>query len=110
MNFKLILNTISTAATLFLSGSCSNSDTLDSPNNIEIPSNPPIPDNPENNFSYSQITEMIKKDALKYFWDYAQTNSKLARERYHTDNPGQDANVVTTGGSGFRIDDNFGRN
>lgn len=70
-------------------------------NNIEIPSNPPIPDNPENNFSDSQIIEMTQKDVLKYFWDYAQTNSKLARERYHTDNPGQDANVVTTGGSGF---------
>ena len=103
MNFKLILNTISTAATLFLCGSCSNSDTLDSPNNIEIPSNPPIPDNPENNFSDSQIIEMTQKDVLKYFWDYAQTNSKLARERYHTDNPGQDANVVTTGGSGFGL-------
>ena len=66
MNFKLILNTISTAATLFLCGSCSNSDTLDSPNNIEIPSNPPIPDNPENNFSDSQIIEMTQKDVLKY--------------------------------------------
>ncbi len=100
---ELRLNTISTAATLLLCGSCSNRDTLDSPNNIEIPSNPPIPDNPENNFSDSQIIEMTQKDVLKYFWDYAQTNSKLARERYHTDNPGQDANVVTTGGSGFGL-------
>jgi hypothetical protein len=30
---------------------------------------------------------MTQKGALKYFWDFAQTNSKLARERYHTDNP-----------------------
>jgi hypothetical protein len=27
----------------------------------------------------------------------------LARERYHTDNPSQDANIVTTGGSGFGL-------
>jgi hypothetical protein len=35
-------------------------------------------------YTDAQITEMVQKDALKYFWDYAQTNSKLARERYHT--------------------------
>jgi hypothetical protein len=46
---------------------------------------------------------MVQKDALKYFWDYAESNSKLARERYHTDNPAQDANVVTAGGSGFGL-------
>src|SRR5690606_29850255 len=28
---------------------------------------------------------------------------KLARERYHTDNPSVDANIVTTGGSGFGL-------
>ena len=52
-------------------------------------------------YTDDQIIEMTQKDALKYFWDYAESNSKLARERYHTDNPGQDASVVTTGGSGF---------
>jgi hypothetical protein len=46
---------------------------------------------------------MVQKDALKYFWDYAQTNSKLARERYIPDNPGFDASIVTTGGSGFGL-------
>ena len=54
-------------------------------------------------YTDDQIIEMTQKDALKYFWDYAESNSKLARERYHTDNPGQDASVVTTGGSGFGL-------
>jgi len=60
-------------------------------------------ENPVNNYTDPQLIEMVQKDALKYFWDYAETNSKLARERYHTDNPSQDANVVTTGGSGFGL-------
>lgn len=54
-------------------------------------------------YTDAQIIEMTQKDVTKYFWDYAEVNSKLARERYHTDNPGQDANVVTTGGSGFGL-------
>ena len=49
----------------------------------------------------SGLLDLAQKDALKYFWDYAETNSKLARERYHTDDPSNDANIVTTGGSGF---------
>lgn len=47
------------------------------------------------------LLEMVQKDAIKYFWDYAETNSKLARERYHVDEPYLDQNTITTGGSGF---------
>ncbi len=54
-------------------------------------------------YTDSQIIDMVQKDATKYFWDYAEVNSKLARERYHTDNPGADASVVSTGGSGFGL-------
>lgn len=50
-----------------------------------------------------QLLDLVQKDALKYFWDYAETNSKLARERYHTDDPSNDAQIVTTGGTGFGI-------
>ncbi len=50
-----------------------------------------------------QIMDLAQKDAFKYFWDYAEPNSKLARERYHTDDPGNDAQIVTTGGSGFGL-------
>ncbi len=50
-----------------------------------------------------ELIQMVQSDVLKYFWDYAETNSKLARERYHTDNPGHDANTISTGGSGFGL-------
>jgi hypothetical protein len=55
--------------------------------------------------SYSdvEVLDKVQQDAIKYFWEYAETNSKLARERYHTDDPGNDANIVTTGGSGFGL-------
>jgi hypothetical protein len=51
----------------------------------------------------NEMLDKVQKDALKYFWEYAETNSKLARERYHTDNTSVDANLVTTGGSGFGL-------
>ncbi|MEZ7888086.1 MAG: glucoamylase family protein, partial [Cloacibacterium sp.] len=64
---------------------------------------PTNPTDPPKAYTDPEIIEMVQKDALKYFWDYAQSTSKLARERYHTDNPGQDAHVVSTGGSGFGL-------
>ncbi len=62
-------------------------------------------DNPseEQQLTDEQLLDLAQKDALKYFWDYAETNSKLARERYHTDEVSVDANLVTTGGSGFGL-------
>jgi hypothetical protein len=50
-----------------------------------------------------EVLDMVQKDALRYFWEYAESNSKLARERYHTDDPSNDAHVVATGGSGFGL-------
>jgi hypothetical protein len=95
MKKKRILKLIITG--LFIA-SCSS----ESPDREGTPINT-NPETPQTNFTDSQIIEMAQKDALKYFWDYAQTNSKLARERYHTDDPNNDANIVTTGGSGFGL-------
>ena len=55
--------------------------------------------------SDSELLCKAQRDALKYFWDYAEPNSLLARERYHEDGiyPQNDKNVVTTGGSGFGL-------
>lgn len=50
-----------------------------------------------------QLLDKVQKDALVYFWDLAHPNAKLARERYHIDNPSLDENIVTTGGSGFGL-------
>lgn len=42
---------------------------------------------------------------FQYFWDGAEPNSGMARERYHVDGiyPENDMNVVTTGGTGFGL-------
>ncbi len=58
--------------------------------------------------------EQISEDSLltltqgrtfQYFWDGAEPNSGMARERYHVDGnyPQNDKHIVTTGGSGFGI-------
>lgn len=63
----------------------------------------PIPPTSPTILTDEQVLDQVQKDAIKYFWEYAEPNSKLARERYHTDDPGNDANIVTTGGSGFGL-------
>lgn len=51
----------------------------------------------------TDLLNQVQKEAIKYFWDYAEPNSKLARERYFVDDPEFEANKVTTGGSGFGL-------
>lgn len=65
----------------------------------------PLPTNPENPVVYTdtELLDLAQKNALVYFWDLAHPNSKLARERYHTENTSYDADIVTTGGSGFGL-------
>ncbi len=57
------------------------------------------------NLTDEQLMTQVQKDALKYFWDYAEPNSLMGRERYHEDGnyPKNDQHVVTTGGSGFGL-------
>jgi len=51
------------------------------------------------------LLDTVESQTLKYFWDYAEPNSGMARERYHPDGnyPQNDKNIVTTGGSGFGL-------
>lgn len=62
---------------------------------------PPAP--PAQTYTDTELLDMVQRDAIKYFWDYAHPVSKLARERYHTDNPGFEQDIVTSGGSGFGL-------
>lgn len=78
--------------------SCSSCDS-ESDDNGKTDDTPPVTEP----MTEEQLLDLAQKDALKYFWEYAETNSKLARERYHTDNASVDANLVATGGSGFGI-------
>lgn len=47
----------------------------------------------------------VQKGTFSYFWDGAEPNSGLARERYHADNiyPQNDKHIVTSGGGGFGV-------
>ena len=51
------------------------------------------------------LLDTIERRTFNYFWDGAEPNSGLARERVHMDGiyPENDQNVVTSGGSGFGI-------
>lgn len=58
-----------------------------------------------NRLSDEALLDTVQRQTLKYFWDYAEPNSGMARERYHPDGvyPRDDEHVVTTGGSGFGL-------
>ncbi|MEO8772835.1 MAG: glucoamylase family protein [Gelidibacter sp.] len=49
------------------------------------------------------LLDTLQKQTFNYFWEGAEPNSGLARERLHMDNvyPTSPKNTVTTGGSGF---------
>ena len=50
-----------------------------------------------------ELMDLVQRETFKYFWDYAQSDSKAARERYIPSNPSQDQHVVTSGGTGFGL-------
>ena len=98
MIFKKYINLFLATAIVYSYGSCSSGEPDIQPPKPEIIVPPKNPD-----YTDAQILDMTQRSVTKYFWEYAESNSKLARERYHTDNPGLDAAVITTGGSGFGL-------
>ena len=52
-----------------------------------------------------QLVDLVEKQTFNYFWDYAEPNSGLARERYFPDGyyPENDSHIIATGGSGFGL-------
>jgi hypothetical protein len=55
--------------------------------------------------SDDSLMTLTEYRTFQYFWDGAEPNSGMARERYHVDGvyPDNDRNVVTTGGTGFGL-------
>lgn len=55
--------------------------------------------------SEDSLLTLTQERTFQYFWDGAEPNSGMARERYHVDGdyPQDDKHIVTTGGSGFGI-------
>lgn len=59
----------------------------------------------KSSISDDSLLTLIQHKTFQYFWDGAEPNSGLARERYHMDDiyPHNDKNVVTSGGGGFGL-------
>jgi hypothetical protein len=55
--------------------------------------------------SDDSLLTLTEYRTFQYFWDGAEPNSGMARERYHVDGvyPDNDKHVVTTGGTGFGV-------
>ncbi len=55
--------------------------------------------------SDDSLLTLVQYRTFQYFWDGAEPNSGMARERINVDDiyPEKDKNVVTTGGSGFGL-------
>ncbi|MAU16550.1 MAG: beta-glucosidase [Muricauda sp.] len=71
----------------------------------ELPGNGSGSDNDdgEPTISDEELLDLVQEETFKYFWDFAEEHSGGAKERYHPNDPGRDANVVTTGGTGFGL-------
>lgn len=52
-----------------------------------------------------QLLDSVQYYTFQYFWDGAEPNSGMARERFHVDNdyPENDKHIITTGGGGFGL-------
>ncbi len=52
-----------------------------------------------------ELLNLVQKQTFNYFWEGAEPNSGMARERLHMDDiyPTSPKNTITTGGSGFGV-------
>ncbi len=67
----------------------------------QIPDPDPIIEVPV--LSDDELLDLVQQETFKYFWDYANSDSGAARERFHPDDPSFDANTVASGGTGFGL-------
>lgn len=58
-----------------------------------------------NPVSDDQLLDRVQNDALKYFWEFAESKSLMARDYYSEEDiyPGYDMDIVVTGGTGFGL-------
>ncbi len=65
---------------------------------------PDKPDEPATEvLTDDEILDLVQRETFKYFWDFAESNSGAARERYHPGDPSNDPHTVTIGGTGFGL-------
>jgi hypothetical protein len=58
---------------------------------------PPVTVPPVVKLTDDELLDVVQKQTFAYFWDYAESNSGMARERYIPQDPSFDQNIVTTG-------------
>lgn len=85
----------------FLLSACSSGDDGQGP--IGISELPEEPKEEEPAISDEELLNLTQRETFKYFWDFAETYSGGARERYHPNEPSRDEQVVTAGGTGFGL-------
>ncbi len=81
---------------LFLAAGCGGDDSPQDPGG-------PGGTDPDPPLSDEELLDLTQRETFRYFWDYAESASGAARERYHPGNPSLDAHVVATGGTGFGL-------
>ncbi|WP_264563872.1 glucoamylase family protein [Flavobacterium sp. N3904] len=69
---------------------------------VDPPITPPVTP-PVTKLTDEELMDVVQKQTFAYFWNYAHVNSGMARERYFPNDPSFEANIVTTGGSGFGL-------
>ncbi len=58
----------------------------------------------EGSLTDNELLDLVQERTFKYFWDFAEPNSGMARERSQDDAYGGQGNdIVTTGGTGFGL-------
>jgi len=83
-------------ASLLVFASCNKSDDEKPP--VDIPTDTcPKLENYVEEISDDALLNKVQQQTLKYFWDFAEPNSGMSRERNSS------GNIVTTGGTGFGI-------
>lgn len=85
--------------------SCSSSEPDAPTGESELPETPTEPETePEvQEISDEELLDLTQQETFKYFWDYAEVNSGAARERFHPNEPSNDPNTVSIGGTGFGL-------
>ncbi|SDC58854.1 glucoamylase family protein [Williamwhitmania taraxaci] len=84
-------------ASLLILAACSKSEDDTSPVDIDTPDTCVKLENYVETITDDALLNKVQQQTLKYFWDFAEPNSGMSRERNTS------GNLVTTGGTGFGI-------
>ncbi len=101
LNLNRNMNTFCTTIlmTIVLFSSCNKDDIAPPPPDVGF-----VEESTVETIPFEELLDLVQERTFNYFWDFAEPNSGLARERSQENALGGEArNIVTTGGSGFGI-------